>query len=50
MGERTGGCLHQPVHVADVATAVLDALRALAIGAMYNVAGPEPIPFAEVMG
>jgi len=43
-------CLHQPVHVADVATAVLDALLApAATGAMYNVAGPEPIPFAELL-
>jgi uncharacterized protein YbjT (DUF2867 family) len=45
-----GACLHQPVHVADVATAVLDALRRpVAIGAMYNVAGPEPITFAELL-
>jgi uncharacterized protein YbjT (DUF2867 family) len=43
-------CLHQPVHVADVATAVLDALRTpAAIGSMYNVAGPEPIPFADLL-
>jgi nucleoside-diphosphate-sugar epimerase len=45
-----GGCLHQPVHVADVASAVLDALRRpAAIGSMYNVAGPEPIAFADLM-
>jgi uncharacterized protein YbjT (DUF2867 family) len=45
-----GACLHQPVHVADVATAVLDALeRPAAIGSMYNVAGPEPIPFAVLL-
>jgi uncharacterized protein YbjT (DUF2867 family) len=45
-----GACLHQPVHVADVAAAVLDALaRPAAIGAVYNVAGPEPIPFAELL-
>jgi uncharacterized protein YbjT (DUF2867 family) len=45
-----GACLHQPVHVADVAAAVLDALaRPAAIGSMYNVAGPEPIPFAELL-
>jgi uncharacterized protein YbjT (DUF2867 family) len=45
-----GACLHQPVHVADVAAAVLDTLaRPAAIGSMYNVAGPEPIPFAELL-
>jgi len=45
-----GACLHQPVHVADVAAAVLDALaRPAAIGSMYNVAGPDPIPFAELL-
>jgi uncharacterized protein YbjT (DUF2867 family) len=45
-----GACLHQPVHVADVATAVLDALRRpAAIGSLYNVAGPEPITFAELL-
>jgi uncharacterized protein YbjT (DUF2867 family) len=45
-----GACLHQPVHVADVATAVLDALeRPAAIGSMYTVAGPEPIPFTELL-
>jgi uncharacterized protein YbjT (DUF2867 family) len=45
-----GARLHQPVHVADVATAVVDALeRPAAIGSTYNVAGPEPIPFAELL-
>jgi uncharacterized protein YbjT (DUF2867 family) len=45
-----GACLHQPVHVADVAAAVLDALRRpAAIGSMYNVAGPEPIAFADLL-
>ena len=45
-----GACLHQPVHVADVAAAVLDALaRPAAIGSIYNVAGPEPIPFADLL-
>ena len=45
-----GACLHQPVHVADVANTVLDALRApAAIGSMYNVAGPEPIPFTDLL-
>src|SRR5580658_811641 len=46
----TGGCLHQPVHVGDVADAVLDALqRPAATGSLYNVAGPEPLPFAELL-
>jgi uncharacterized protein YbjT (DUF2867 family) len=46
----TGESLHQPVHVADVAAAVLAALeRPAAIGSLYNVAGPEPLPFAELL-
>ena len=46
----TGGCLHQPVHVGDVADAALAALqRPAAIGSLYNVAGPEPLPFAELL-
>jgi len=46
----SGECLHQPVHVADVATAVLNALqRPAAIGSLYNVAGPEPFPFTELL-
>jgi uncharacterized protein YbjT (DUF2867 family) len=46
----TSGCLHQPVHVGDVADAVLAALqRPAAIGSLYNVAGPEPLPFAELL-
>jgi nucleoside-diphosphate-sugar epimerase len=46
----TGRCLHQPVHVADAAAAVLAALeRSAAIGSLFNVAGPEPIPFAELV-
>ena len=46
----TGRCLHQPVHVADVAAAVLAALqRPAAVGSLYNVAGPEPLPFAELL-
>jgi uncharacterized protein YbjT (DUF2867 family) len=46
----TGACLHQPVHVADVAAAVLSALsRPVAIRTLYNVAGPEPLPFAELL-
>ena len=46
----TGQCLHQPVHVADVAAAVLAAVqRPEAVGSLYNVAGPEPLPFAELL-
>jgi nucleoside-diphosphate-sugar epimerase len=46
----TGKCLHQPVHVADLATAVLASLRRpAAIGSLYNIAGPEPLPFAELL-
>jgi uncharacterized protein YbjT (DUF2867 family) len=46
----TGGCLHQPVHVADVAGAVLAAVeRTAAVGSRYNVAGPEPVAFAELL-
>jgi nucleoside-diphosphate-sugar epimerase len=45
-----GKCLHQPVHVADVAAAVLSTLqRPAAIGSLYNVAGPEPLPFSELL-
>jgi len=46
----TGACLHQPVHVADVAAAVLTAVQQpAAAGSLYNVAGPEPFPFAELL-
>jgi nucleoside-diphosphate-sugar epimerase len=46
----TGACLHQPVHVGDVADAVLAAVqRSAAIGSLYNVAGPEPLPFTELL-
>ncbi len=46
----TGGCLHQPVHVADVAGAVLAAAQCpVSAGGLYNVAGPEPIPFGELL-
>jgi uncharacterized protein YbjT (DUF2867 family) len=45
-----GSGLHQPVHVADVAAAVLAAvLRPAAAGSLYNVAGPEPLPFGELL-
>ncbi|MGH3186223.1 MAG: SDR family oxidoreductase [Streptosporangiaceae bacterium] len=46
----TGSCLHQPVHVADAAAAVLAALEVpAAIGSLYNLAGPEPLPFTELL-
>jgi len=46
----TGESLHQPVHVADVASAVLTAVqRPAAIGSRYDVAGPEPLPFTELL-
>ena len=46
VGER----LHQPVHVADVAGAVLASLqREAAVGSLYNLAGPEPLSFAELL-
>jgi uncharacterized protein YbjT (DUF2867 family) len=45
-----GKCLHQPIHVADVAAAVLSSLqRPAALGSLYNVAGPEPLPFSELL-
>jgi uncharacterized protein YbjT (DUF2867 family) len=45
-----GKCLHQQVHVADVAAAVLVALqRPAAIGSLYDVAGPEPLGFTELL-
>jgi uncharacterized protein YbjT (DUF2867 family) len=47
-GPRT--CLHQPVHVADAAAAVLAAVEnPAAVGALYDVAGPEPLPFIELL-
>lgn len=46
----TGERLHQPVHVADAAAGVLAALqRPAAVGSLYNLAGPEPMPFAELL-
>ena len=45
-----GSGLHQPVHVADAAAAVLAAVqRPAAVGSLYNVAGPEPFPFGELL-
>jgi uncharacterized protein YbjT (DUF2867 family) len=45
-----GGHLQQPVHVADVADAVLSAVeRPPAAGATYDVAGPEPLTFDELL-
>jgi uncharacterized protein YbjT (DUF2867 family) len=45
-----GRHLQQPVHVADVADAVLSAVAEPATaGAIYDLAGPEPLPFAELL-
>jgi uncharacterized protein YbjT (DUF2867 family) len=45
-----GQHLQQPVHVADLAAAVLTAVeRPAAAGACYDVAGPEPIRFADLL-
>ena len=45
-----GRHLQQPVHVADVADAVLNAAeRPAAAGITYDLAGPEPLSFAELL-
>lgn len=45
-----GSQLHQPVHVADVASAVLAAVESQeAAGHAYDVAGPAPLPFIELL-
>lgn len=45
-----GARLQQPVHVADLATAVLGAAeRTAAAYRTYDVAGPEPLTFAELL-
>jgi nucleoside-diphosphate-sugar epimerase len=45
-----GGRLQQPVHVADLARAVLAAVeRPRAAGRCYDVPGPEPLTFAELL-
>jgi uncharacterized protein YbjT (DUF2867 family) len=45
-----GRYLQQPVHVADVADAVLSAVvEPATAGAIYDLAGPEPLPFAELL-
>jgi uncharacterized protein YbjT (DUF2867 family) len=45
-----GRQLQQPVHVADVADAVLAAAeRPEAVSTCYDVAGPEPLAFAELL-
>ncbi len=45
-----GRHLQQPVHVADVADAVLNAVeRPAAAGHCYDVAGPEPLSFTELL-
>jgi nucleoside-diphosphate-sugar epimerase len=46
----TGRCLHQPVHVADVAGAVLAAAQCpVSVRGQYVVAGPEPISFGQLL-
>lgn len=45
-----GRHLQQPVHVADVADAVVNAAeRPAAAGVTYDLAGPEPLTFAELL-
>jgi uncharacterized protein YbjT (DUF2867 family) len=45
-----GGRLQQPVHVADVADAVLSAVeRPAAPTRCYDIAGPEPLTFTELL-
>jgi uncharacterized protein YbjT (DUF2867 family) len=45
-----GGHLQQPVHVADVADAVLAAAeRPARAGSTYDVAGPEPLTFTDLL-
>lgn len=45
-----GGRLQQPVHVADLACAVLTAVeRPETAGRCYDVAGPEPLTFADLL-
>ena len=45
-----GRHLQQPVHVADIADAVLAAVeRPRAAGMIYDVAGPEPLAFAKLL-
>lgn len=44
------GHLHQPVHVADLAAAVVGALVSdVAIGHTYDIAGPDPITLEEIV-
>ena len=45
-----GRHLQQPVHVADVADAVLNAVERPAVaGRCYDIAGPEPLSFTELL-
>ena len=45
-----GRHLQQPVHVADLAGAVLSAAeRPASAGTTYDIAGPEPLSFAELL-
>jgi len=46
----TGGCLMQPVHVDDVAQAIMGVLRAeCTVGRSYNIAGAAPLAYNEVI-
>lgn len=46
-----GTHLQQPIHVADLAQAIVAALRTdVAIGKAYDVAGPEAITFRQIVG
>lgn len=45
-----GNRLQQPVHVADLAEAIVAAIDAsAAVGQAYDIAGPEPLPFRRVV-
>lgn len=45
-----GRRLHQPVHVEDLAAAVLAAVTSdAAVGQTYDLAGPEPLPFRRLL-
>lgn len=44
-----GGGLQQPVHVEDLAASIATAVRPAAVGRTYDVPGPAPITFREVV-
>lgn len=45
-----GRNLQQPVHVADLAAAIVAALeRPVAVGRAYDIAGPDPLTFREIV-